>query len=233
MKTLIKKILHTFGLEISKLKKGRHNNEWLFENKFNILIDIGASEGKFSLLFLKNNPLLTVFAFEPIPESFLKLQMNLKDFENVKFYNLALSATGGITKFYLNSHHTSSSILKMATLHKEAFPESGKEKQIEATKKRLDDIIDTNLLRSKLVLIKIDVQGYESQVIDGGKQVISNADTIIVEIIFDSLYEDQKLFDLVYNQIKDLGFVYKGNLSQIYNPNDGKVLQANAIFTKG
>jgi hypothetical protein len=81
-------------------------------------------------------------------------------------------------------------------------------------------------------LIKIDVQGYEMQVLKGGERVIQSADVIIIETTFVPLYKDQPLFADIYNYFTSRGFRYAGNIEQLLAPINNQILQADAIFIK-
>ena len=76
MKNVIKKLLSYAGLSVTKAKKGNHNNEWLTEDKYEVVIDIGAYIGQFSQRFLEGNPELNIHAFEPMPKAFQELKKN-------------------------------------------------------------------------------------------------------------------------------------------------------------
>jgi Methyltransferase FkbM domain len=82
------------------------------------------------------------------------------------------------------------------------------------------------------ILIKIDVQGFEDRVIAGGLKTIQMAKLLIVETSFESLYDDQPLFDTIYEMLKRMGLTYHGNFNQFLNPIDGNILQADGIFIK-
>ena len=46
------------------------------------------------------------------------------------------------------------------------------------------------------------------------------------------LYQGQVLFDNIYSLLRDMGFIYAGNLNQIIQPNNGRPIQADSIFLK-
>jgi hypothetical protein len=58
------------------------------------------------------------------------------------------------------------------------------------------------------------------------------AKLLIVETSFESLYDDQPLFDTIYETLKGMGLAYHGNFTQHLNPIDGSVFQADGIFIK-
>jgi hypothetical protein len=46
------------------------------------------------------------------------------------------------------------------------------------------------------------------------------------------LYEGQVLFDGIDELMRGLGFLYHGSLAQLSSPEDGRVLQCDAIFVR-
>jgi hypothetical protein len=119
----------------------------------------------------------------------------------------------------------------MDSLHKRAFPFTSKEVLEKIVIKRLDDVAG-DLELAENILIKLDVQGFEDKVILGGPKTIQMAKLLIVETSFESLYVGQPLFDTIYEMVRRMGFAYHGNFSQLSNPIDGNILQADAIFVK-
>ena len=232
MISFVKKVFRLLGMEVTKVKRCKHDNEWIMEQDYDVLLDVGASIGKFSIDFLKINPDLIVYAFEPIPESYAILKNTLKAFKNIHYFNTAVGNEDGNIGFNLSSHHTSSSVLKMSETHKTAFPESSGVNITQVKISKLDSLIDVSELKEKRALLKIDVQGYEFEVLNGATEVLKEVDILITELSFIELYKGQKLFDEVYRKLFGSGFTFIGNLSQIYDPHSGKVLQSNAIFRK-
>jgi hypothetical protein len=119
----------------------------------------------------------------------------------------------------------------MSDLHKLSFTFAlGEETEIIQVR-RLSDVAQELNLRDPL-LLKLDVQGFEDKVIIGGEDVVARAKIVIVEVSFQSLFEGGPLFDDVYRILKTRGFTYNGNFDQLLSPEDGRPLQADAIFTR-
>jgi len=66
------------------------------------ILDIGAHIGFFSIYAAKNFPKGNVFAFEPYPASFNRLNDNIKknNISNIKIFPYAISDTNGKVNFY-------------------------------------------------------------------------------------------------------------------------------------
>lgn len=212
-----------------KIRSGHY--KWLQEIGIKTVFDIGANEGQFIEIILRLIPQVHVYSFEPLKELFLKLSERFKSNTNVKLFNLAIGNGNGIVKFYKNDFLPSSSLLEIATLHTDAFPHTKNVNAVEVEMKTLDELIKKCEIKGK-VLLKIDVQGYEMQVLEGAKRFINIIDVIIVETSYYELYKDQPLFEEIFLFLNNKGFKYYGNLEQIYDKRDGKILQSDSIFIK-
>lgn len=121
--------------------------------KNNIVVDIGANIGYYTLLMALNQA--KVFSYEPEPKNFKLLQknVNLNNFSsNVKLYNKAVSNYNGFSKLFLVEGAPG-----MHTLSNNRFDSNSID--VEVTKLNLD----------KIDFAKIDVEGHELHVLEGMK----------------------------------------------------------------
>src|SRR6185503_32021 len=114
-------------------------------------------------------------------------------------------------------------------LHKRNFPFTADQSRETVKVRRLDDCI-RELTIKKEILVKLDVQGAEDKVIHGGRELLQWAKVLIVETSFEVLYERQALFADIFKLLGDLGFTYKGALTQAFSPLNGSVLYADSLF---
>jgi hypothetical protein len=119
----------------------------------------------------------------------------------------------------------------MKKIHKENFTFTKKEFSETISVKRLDDM-RTELKIISPLLVKIDVQGFEVEVINGGRNTIREADMIIIETSFFQLYENSPLFHEIYTMLMADGFIYAGSFEQLRSPLNGIILQQDALFLK-
>jgi FkbM family methyltransferase len=234
IKRIIRKILLSLNIQTSQtspLEDENKKKDWLKNMEIKTILDIGANSGQFAREIHQLIPDATLFSFEPLSDCYEQLIDNFQGVKNFKAFNLALGNETGFKEIHRSEYSLSSSLLPMATSHKEAFPFTSNSISQKIEIAKLDDVADQlNLQRP--ILIKLDVQGFEDSVIKGGRNTISLADIIITELSVEELYEGQKLFDDIYKLITDLGFVYRGNYDQLHDPHDGRVLQCDGIFTK-
>ena len=148
--------------------------------------DIGGYIGYYSLLGGKVNPKTQITVFEPYLKSF-EFMKQLFDFNKVhiKTENIAIGDVSGNVKFFLpnrsNSKFPNIGSLKNRFKKGEVYSDRSAQK-ISVRSATIDDYCKSNGI-TKLDLIKIDVEGFEPQVIRNGLDVISRCKPdIIAEI---------------------------------------------------
>jgi len=206
-------------------------NKWLQDKDIQSILDIGANTGQFAQKARWLFPDAKIYSFEPILSVYEKLKENFVGDVNFEAYNTALGEEEGLVTFFQNEFSDSSSLLKMKNIHKENFPFTQNESKINVNITTLDKILHDKQIGHPY-LVKIDVQGFEEKVINGGKSIVENADYIITEVSYVELYEGQPLFDVIYAKLTGMGFQYIGNFEQLLSPKNNEILQADAIFKK-
>jgi FkbM family methyltransferase len=195
-----------------------------------VIYDIGAADGVVSSCLAKIKNVQTIHAFEPIPTAYDELITRMQKFPKVKTHNIALGDKEGEFEMHISSNSDSSSLLPLANLHKEQRPQV----PLDITHKiivpvfKLDDYVKQHQLAIPN-LIKMDVQGYEKNVIEGGVNTISQAEYCIMEMSFVQLYENSPLFDDIYRLMYNLGFKLIG-LDNPLKGSTGVHLQVDGIF---
>ncbi|MDI9311580.1 MAG: FkbM family methyltransferase [Limnohabitans sp.] len=234
LKAIIQRIFLTLGFKVVKAKDADEIDKfatWLSSFNFATVIDIGANEGQFAHKIRKLLPQVYIHSFEPIPQVFDSLQLLSQQDSRFSAYNTALGNSSGSIEIILNESTAASSILKMTEDAQAHFSFLKEDNNIEISIARLDDFkFDTEI--QKPYLVKIDVQGFELEVLKGGVDFIRDAELVIIEVSFKYLYKEQVLFDEIYNNITALGFRYTGSIEQLISPNLHEIIQADAIFVK-
>lgn len=205
--------------------------EWLRKLGIRTVLDVGSNDGKFAGEINKILPEAFIYSFEPLPDVFEQLKLNTSRIKNIQYNNYALGEKEEEKIIFKNDYTPSSSLLKMKTLHKKAFPFTVNSREETVRVKTLDTISDNLKLDSRL-LLKLDVQGYEINVLKGSLRLLEKVDVIIAETSFYELYENQPLFKDVFDFLRQYNFKYVGNMVQLEDSNDGKILQADSVFIK-
>ena len=131
-------------------------------DKKSVFIDIGANVGSYSAMMM--DKVKRIIAFEAHPVTFKKLKMLflLNDYKDYELYNKAVSdKTGKI--FFTDKGYLS---------HENSISSSGE--GIEIDSDCLDNLI-TKLNKDDNYVIKIDVEGFEREVLEGGKNFFQHS----------------------------------------------------------
>lgn len=164
-----------------------------------VIFDIGANTGVYSLIAKTVNPDSSVYAFEPVKRVFEKLKENieLNNF-NIHSYEKAVSNSDGTAVIYdTETEHTYS-----VTVNKNLNSADTHVKSVTIETIMLDSFIQENKI-NKIDLIKIDVETHEPEVLEGFSQFISKfKPTILIEILQEEV--GAKVNDLV----KDMDYLY-------------------------
>lgn len=194
-----------------------------------VVYDIGAATGIVSSCLAKLPNVVSVQAFEPIPEVYENLVEKMRSLPKVHCHNVALGNTEGSSTMYISNKTDCSSLLPMAKLHKEQLPVNVDiTHQIQVLQVRLDDYVQQHQLPSPH-LVKIDVQGYEQKIIEGAIKTICQAKYCVLEMSFQPLYENSPLFDDIYRLMREIGFKLVGLTSPLTGKS-GLQLQVDGIF---
>ena len=227
----IRRLIQKTGFDFHRYYPKSNRLAWLAEYNIRTVIDVGANVGQFADEIRSELPGAFIYSFEPLKDCFEKLREREAKDRKFKAFNCALGEKEVPTNINRSSYSLSSSLLAMTESHKTLFPHT-QESVLEIIKvKRLDNVF-RELKPEKEILIKIDTQGYEDKVITGGINAFSAARVAIIESSFIELYENQPLFDDIYEKMKPLGFAYRGALHQKINPKNGEVIFEDAIFVR-
>jgi FkbM family methyltransferase len=217
-----------FGLQVTRRDR---LYEALSSYGVNTVLDVGAHTGQFALAVRRALPDAMVHSFEPSGETFFELRRSCRADPGIRTWQLALSEEEGVVSMYRNEASATSSLLPMTALSQRAFPHATKWRPEMVTATTLDKWAATQSLVEP-ILIKVDVQGYEAQVLRGGTQTFGRALVLLLEVSFAELYEGQSLFDDIYTLIRGLNFSCCGMFNNIYDPHSHGVLQSDALFVR-
>jgi FkbM family methyltransferase len=197
------------------------------------ILDVGANEGQFGTWIRQRFPNAEIISFEPVPHAFARLKEVSLKHENWTAYNLALGEVDGSADLRVHVDHTSSSSFLEATEEELAkSPEIRAQESVTVTVNRLDSWwMQQRTAVTSGLLIKLDVQGFELKVMNGGGKVFAQADAAIVEIIVQALYENQARFDEIVDKMRSFGMVFHGAVEYGFDPS-GRVVSFDAIFMR-
>ncbi len=194
----------------------------------NVIYDVGANVGTWTLLARAIIPEATIEAFEPYPLHRKGFAENCLDLSGITLHPIALGPENTSMPLRVTSFSDASSLLPLATASHEHFGLTEVER-IPVPVRRLDDYrVEKGLADPDL--IKIDVQGFELAVLSGAISVLTHTKALIVEVSFLELYEQQCTFPEICSFLDRHNF--KIHAFGISTPLGKPLVQTDVLFMK-
>jgi len=211
------------------------------------VFDIGANTGYYSILTARLNPAARIFAFEPHPTNYRRLERNLQlnGIDSVRAVRAAVGDEERQIELTIPEDDTISLVSSAVRAHSESFFNI-RYKQVEVPQRTIDHFARSKSLES-VDLIKIDVESYELAVLRGASETLARHSPVLMAEVFNpdvvvgnkphlrgrlnantALEVERLLFDLGYHAfaIGQLGVLRVRDLRSI--PDGG----SNYLFTK-
>ncbi|WP_322861314.1 FkbM family methyltransferase [Mycobacterium europaeum] len=204
----------------------------LESREVNVVLDIGANSGQYATDLRRAAYKGRIVSFEPLSGPFSDLERNTSKDPLWDCRQCALGdADGTISINVAGNAGASSSVLPMLKSHQDAFPPANYVGVEEVLIRRLDSVMPEVLRPTDAAFLKIDVQGFEKQVLAGGTSTVNDRCVgMELELSFLPLYEGGMLIREALDLVYSLGFTLTGLLPGFTDPRNGRMLQADGIF---
>jgi len=201
----------------------RYRTHLLSRHKIETVIDVGANQGQFGIRLRQSGYKGFISSFEPSP-AYESLANVAKDDSKWQVFNLALGIEKAVAEMNLASNGNLSSSLKRPTGILNEFQlefQSGYSVNVE----RLDDV----LALEKLAYLKIDVQGFEWEVLEGAGETMNRLIAVEFESALKPLYEGEHTFVELDARLRAKGFT-PGLIVPTHWSRVGELLSLDSIY---
>lgn len=168
--------------------------KYISKFKTQYFIDAGAHKGEFLNYLLKLNNIKKIYCFEPQKKIYKILYHNFKNNNKIKFFNIGLGNINTKKNIYINKLSYTSTFKKNKKTFYLFFKKyllgtsNDYEDKYEVKIKKLDEVLRNNNLKD--CLLKIDVEGYELNVLNGSINILENqVKFILIEKQFFNQYQ--------------------------------------------
>ena len=193
------------------------------------IYDIGANVGTWSLLAKAIFPHSRIEAFEPLHRHHQEFANRLRSQAGVSIHQTALGSENKSMALRITDFSDASSLLPLASESRKEFGLKEVD-SVEVPVRRLDDFRRENSLPFP-DLVKLDVQGWELEVLKGAPESLAHAKAIIAEVSFREYYERQCLFHELVHLLADAG-LFLAMLGE-YTQKGVPLRQADVLFLRG
>ena len=193
------------------------------------VIDVGANRGQFALIARQRWPAARLICFEPLPEPIAVLRRVLGENAGLELVQAAASAGAGMATMHVSRRDDASSLLAITSRQSATFPGTKEIAATEVPTTSLDHHLGGGIARP--ALLKLDVQGFELEVLRGAEDTLSSIDFVLVECSFQEFYAGQATADEVVRFLHGHRFALLGGTAPVVDRH-GLVLQIDFIFAR-
>jgi FkbM family methyltransferase len=192
-----------------------------------LLLDVGANRGQFSLMARHLHPNLPIHAYEPLAAEAAIYRAVFGGQAGIELHELALGDRAGMAELHVSGRPDSSSLLPIGELQVRIFPSTA-----EVASRRVEvatlDGLPGHWRSAQRALLKLDVQGFELNVLRGATAALRHCAFVYAECSEVPLYTGQALRAEVEGFLRLQGFSLRGRLNPSFA--DGKMIQADYLF---
>lgn len=194
------------------------------------VVDVGANRGQFALAVKHYLPTADLICFEPLNKPSDTFRRVFFDHRQVELYQAAIGATTQEVEMHVSTADDSSSLLPIGHTQSELFPGTEESHLERVTVAPLDAFLGREELGSR-ALLKIDVQGYELEVLKGSESLLNQFLAVYVECSFVELYEGQPLAHEVTDWLHERE-LYLADIGSMTRDKSGKSVQGDFLFLR-
>jgi FkbM family methyltransferase len=177
----------------------------LHDRGIDAVIDIGANEGQFARGLRRAGYNGELYSFEALTSAHAKLSAAAaRDPQWHVMPRMALGNSDGTANINVAAHAEASSLLPTADVLTRLVPQAVYMSAEPVQVRRLDSLGVPSAGRQ--ALLKIDVQGFEMNVLEGATATLEATDAILIEMSFLTLYQGQVLARDLWNWLHERSF---------------------------
>ena len=232
MKQQISRLLSRYGYQISRPLS--RTAKLLHYYNVDCVIDVGANDGGFALAIRRQGYTGQIVSFEPILDTYVKLEKKSARDDTWTACRYALGNTRGEITINISANGAaSSSILPMLDACTDAAPMAHYIGEEIVPLERLEDLLPSLRIKpASRIFLKIDAQGYEGPILDGAARLFENGAIIgmQLELSLVPLYAGAITYDEGLARAARLGMTLMRLDPEFDDPRTGQALQVDAVF---
>ena len=237
IKKMITQLFRSLGFELKRYAIASSTNyraqRFFSDYKFDTVLDVGAYDGTYAMSLRNLGFKGRIISFEPLSKIYPKILGHSKnDINWIVPPRMAIGAKEGVKSINIAANYTSSSIKGMEDAHLISAPESKFVGSELVNVYSLDKVAGEFVNSENVVFLKLDVQGYETEVLKGAQKILPIIKGMQIELSLIPLYKDQLVFKQMLSYIEKLGYQLWDMQPCFRDKVTGQLLQIDGIFIR-
>lgn len=195
-----------------------------------VVLDVGANAGQYGELLRSGGYDGRLVSLEPLADAYAALERNSQGDSGWQAVRVAASDHDGELTINVTGDSRSSSALARNERFAEVPGWEPKDAQV-VPARTLDSLVPELLRDGERAYLKIDVQGYERQVLSGAQAVLDRFEALELELSVTPLYESQPTLTEMIPLLESSGFRLV-SLEPILLDGDGMLMELDGLFAR-
>jgi FkbM family methyltransferase len=205
----------------------------LAHERIDAVIDVGANAGQYGLMLRREGYAGPILSFEPLPGPRAALAAAAAADPLWQLAPpMALGAADGEVVIERSAESDMSSILPQSSLLQTLSPTSAIVERRHVALARLDGLADLLDSAWRRLHLKVDVQGYEPQVLDGAAGLLERIATAQLELALCPVYAGELSYRVMLDRMAALGFAPALVLPGYFERKLARMLQIDVVFAR-
>jgi FkbM family methyltransferase len=237
MKRLIRKTLSKAGWELTRFRP--ESSEWarlvrmLSVHSVDEVIDVGANTGQYAKNLRDAGYHGRIVSFEPLLEAHAQLcRAARNDPMWTVAERMAIGDSDGHAEIQVGRNSVFSSFLLPLDALRDADPDCGFVEKQFVPIARLDTVANRFIDRSRPFFVKVDVQGFESKVLDGALGLLNHDVGLQLELPLIDVYGGATLFQPFLERMRNLDFDLWSLIPGFADLKTGRLFEVDGVFFK-
>lgn len=198
-----------------------------------LLLDVGANAGQYAERTRRAGYTGRIVSFEPVAAAYEALAAAAAADRDWQARRLAVGDADGEAEIHVAGNAAaSSSLLEMRERHLASAPEAAYVASERVPTVRLDSTWDQLVTNGDRVWLKLDVQGFERQAIEGAGDRLDEVAAVQTELSLVPLYEGAAGWREIVDLLSARGFELAGIQTGFEDVRTGRTLQVDGIFVR-
>jgi len=234
MHQIAQRLLRRLGLNVTRASNllESKRSQVLRRHAVDVVLDVGANRGTYVQEIRSHGYRGRIVSFEPLSRAYADLSARATHDPLWSTQHLALGSQDGQAEIRVSRNQVSSSFLPVLSSSTAAEPSSAPIGVEQVRLQRLDSIRSLVLEPGERAFLKIDVQGYEGEVMRGADETLRQVVAIECELSLVPLYEGQPLAGDLMRQLEELDYYPIWLERGFTDPQTGYMLQLDALFLR-
>lgn len=235
---LVRRLANQLGIEITRFSsKGSDRARLariLLSRNVNLVFDVGAHTGQYGRELRDLGYDGRIVSFEPVSDAYVELQKAAaRDANWIVAPRAAIGSEEGLVSIHVAANSVFSSVVKGGKLLGRIDANSVVAREEHVPLITLSSVASQYMKRGDVAFLKIDVQGFEYEVLHGAEKILDALCGVQLETSLVPLWQGEKPFRFVLDFMASRGFELHSVASVFADETTGREIELDAIFVRG